>query len=139
MKTIDADTIEKTYLAAFPELDRDRMIVNDVPFLVPTLDGLKAVVGRNSVKLLRMSGRFQCEEMCLTLLSRIRNDPLLADYDHNLCIGMAGGLLRSGLDRGVHMRLLAMTEDAGRVQIEAQDDRIWPVDPRLFSPFNLWM
>lgn len=139
MQRIHADTVEKKHLETYPELDRSRIIINDEWFLLPTEDMLREVVARNSVKNLKMSGRRQCEEMALTLLANIRNDPQLEALEHNLCIGMAGGFIKAGLSRGTHMRLSAIIEGLILVHVEPQSDLVQNADPDKFSIFNLWM
>jgi hypothetical protein len=136
---IGADEIERVMLAAYREMAIERMIINDARYVrCPRLE-LEGIVARNSVKHIKPSGKFECEEYGLTLLANIRNDPLLADLAHNLCIGMAGGRQLAGLTQGPHLRLLAITTDDGLVEIEPQNDAVYNADPDTFSAFNLWM
>ena len=142
MKTISADEIEKMVGDVYPHYRRaNKDIVNDSMFCIPNLDITRELVFRNSVRKIKQTKKFQCEERALTLLSRIRNDfeyPRYNEYKFNLAIGMAGGIKHVGLPRGVHMRLLAITNE-GLVTIEPFNDSIEKADNDKFSVFNLWM
>ena len=142
MQTITADEIEKILGEIYPYYDKDkRSVINDVPFNIPDMQMLKELVSRNSVKHIKQTKKFQCEERALTLLSKIRNDfdySRYNEYEFNLDIGMVGGIKHVGLPRGAHMRLLSIT-DEGVVTIEPFNDKIEKSDNDKFSIFNLWM